>query len=56
MDSLQAKHISYAMQQAFGVDLASEVVVAEANVAALTNKIVEARRFLGPLEGRDEAL
>lgn len=44
----EAEHIAYAIEQAFEVDLTSEVVLAAANVSKLANRIVEARKLLMP--------
>lgn len=44
----QAKRIAQAIQVAFGIELAHEVVVADAKVGSLARKIVEGREVLGP--------
>ncbi|KDE02615.1 hypothetical protein MVLG_06845 [Microbotryum lychnidis-dioicae p1A1 Lamole] len=41
-----AKHIAYAIREAFEVELTSEVIMAAANVMRLANRIVEARKVL----------
>ncbi|SCV73024.1 BQ2448_6949 [Microbotryum intermedium] len=41
-----AKHIAYAIKEAFEVELASEVIMAAANVMRLANRVVEARKVL----------
>lgn len=43
----QAKRISMAIKQAFGVELTPEVVVADANLGALTNRILVSKEFSG---------
>ena len=45
-DERQAKRISVAIQQAFGVELTPEVVIADANVGALANRILLSRDLL----------
>ncbi|GBE86958.1 Phosphatidylethanolamine N-methyltransferase [Sparassis crispa] len=42
----QAKRISGAIRQAFGVELTPEVIVADANLSALTNRILVAKELL----------
>ncbi|KAM0745695.1 hypothetical protein T439DRAFT_307542 [Meredithblackwellia eburnea MCA 4105] len=42
----EAEHIAYAIEQAFDVELASEVVLAAANVKKLAQRVSEARRLL----------
>lgn len=42
----QAKRISLAVEQAFGVELDPEVIIADANLAALTNRIMISRELL----------
>ena len=44
----EAEHIAYAIEQAFQVELASDVIVAAANVHKLAKRIGEARRLLKP--------
>ncbi|KAM0786071.1 hypothetical protein ACM66B_006882 [Microbotryomycetes sp. NB124-2] len=44
--SEEAEHIAYAIQEAFDVELVSDVVIAAANVAKLASRIVEARKVL----------
>lgn len=44
----EAEHIAYAIEVAFDVDLASEVVLAAANVRTLSHRIIEARSLLKP--------
>ncbi|KAK4048562.1 phosphatidylethanolamine N-methyltransferase [Microbotryomycetes sp. JL201] len=44
--SEEAEHIAYAIQEAFDVELVSEVVVAAANVAKLASRVIEARKVL----------
>lgn len=44
----EAEHIAYAVSEAFDVDIASEVVLAAANVVKLAKRIAEARRLLLP--------
>lgn len=43
----EAEHIAYAIDEAFGVELDKEVVVAAANVGKLVNRVLEARNLLG---------
>lgn len=38
--------------KAFGVEFATEVVLADANIARLTDRVLEARRLLKPFEER----
>ncbi|GAC76014.1 hypothetical protein PANT_19c00062 [Moesziomyces antarcticus T-34] len=47
-DRKQAARISAAIRYAFGLELAPEVVVAEANVARLAHDVVEGRKLLRP--------
>ncbi|KAL7413484.1 phospholipid methyltransferase-domain-containing protein [Mrakia frigida] len=47
----QAKRIVSGIQEAFDLDYAAEVVLAEPNVEDLARKIVESRRILGPSKG-----
>ncbi|KAI0633043.1 phosphatidylethanolamine N-methyltransferase [Trametes polyzona] len=42
----QAKRISLAVEQAFGVELTPEVIVADANLSALANRILVAKELL----------
>lgn len=42
----QAKRISVAIKQAFGVELTPEVIVADANLSALTNRVLLSRELL----------
>ncbi|KAK4053652.1 phosphatidylethanolamine N-methyltransferase [Microbotryomycetes sp. JL221] len=42
----QAEHIAYAIEEAFQVELVSDVVVAAANVNKLASRVVEARKVL----------
>lgn len=42
----QAKRITVAIKQAFGVELTPEVIVADANLSALANRILVARELL----------
>lgn len=44
----EAEHIAYAIEQAFEIELASEVVLAAANVGKLAHGILAARRLLRP--------
>jgi phosphatidylethanolamine N-methyltransferase len=44
----QAKRISGAIKQAFDVECASEVIVADANVSALANRILVSKEILTP--------
>ena len=39
----QAKRISMAIHQAFGVELTPEVIIADANISALANRILVSR-------------
>ena len=48
MDETQAKRIAYCIKEAFGFDFAIEVVLADANVAKLTRRILEGKRVLAP--------
>lgn len=41
----QAKRISVAVKQAFGVELTPEVIVADANLSALANRILVTREL-----------
>ncbi|KAH8077088.1 phosphatidylethanolamine N-methyltransferase [Cristinia sonorae] len=41
----QAKRISVAIKQAFGVELTPEVIIADANLGALANRILVSREF-----------
>lgn len=43
----QAKRISVAVKQAFGVELTPEVIIADANLGALTNRILVSKEFSG---------
>ena len=51
MSANQAKRIVVGIQEAFDLDYAAEVVLAEPNVEDLARKIVESRRILGPAQG-----
>lgn len=42
----QAKRISVAIKQAFGVELTPEVIVADANISALANRILVSKELL----------
>ncbi|KAI8996321.1 phospholipid methyltransferase-domain-containing protein [Trametes punicea] len=42
----QAKRISSAIEQAFGVEIAPEVIFADANLSALANRILVSKEFL----------
>ncbi|KAI0331371.1 phosphatidylethanolamine N-methyltransferase [Cubamyces sp. BRFM 1775] len=42
----QAKRISLAIEQAFGVEIAPEVIVADANLSALANRILVSKELL----------
>ncbi|CDO68736.1 hypothetical protein BN946_scf184989.g2 [Trametes cinnabarina] len=42
----QAKRISLAIEQAFGVEIAPEVIVADANLSALANRILVSKEIL----------
>lgn len=42
----QAKRISVAIKQAFGVELTPEVIVADANISALANRILISKELL----------
>lgn len=44
----QAKRISYAISQVLRIDFAPEVIVADANVTALTRRILASKELLGP--------
>jgi phosphatidylethanolamine N-methyltransferase len=44
----QAKRISYAISQVLRIDFAPEVIVADANVTALTRRILASQELLGP--------
>ncbi|KIM24595.1 hypothetical protein M408DRAFT_231463 [Serendipita vermifera MAFF 305830] len=44
----QAKRISYAISQVLSIDFAPEVIVADANVTALTRRILASKELLGP--------
>ncbi|PVF99622.1 hypothetical protein CPB86DRAFT_783511 [Serendipita vermifera] len=44
----QAKRISYAISQVLDIDFAPEVIVADANVTALTRRILASKELLGP--------
>ena len=44
----EAEHIAYAIEEAFGVELVSEVVLAAANVGKLAGRVIEARNLLCP--------
>ena len=41
----QAKRISLAIQQAFGVELTPEVIIADANLGGLTNRILVSKEL-----------
>ena len=42
----QAKRISLAFKQSFGVELTPEVIIADANLSTLANRILVARQLL----------
>ena len=42
----QAKRISLAIEQAFDVELTPEVIVADANIGALANRILTSKELL----------
>jgi phosphatidylethanolamine N-methyltransferase len=44
----QAKRISDAIRQAFGVEYAPEVILADANVSALANRVLVSKEILSP--------
>jgi phosphatidylethanolamine N-methyltransferase len=44
----QAKRISYAISQVLSIEFAPEVIVADANVTALTRRILASKELLGP--------
>jgi phosphatidylethanolamine N-methyltransferase len=44
----QAKRISYAISQVLSIEFAPEVIVADANVTALTKRILASKELLGP--------
>jgi phosphatidylethanolamine N-methyltransferase len=44
----QAKRISYAISQVLDIEFAPEVIVADANVTALTRRILASKELLGP--------
>ncbi|KAG8837501.1 phosphatidylethanolamine N-methyltransferase [Serendipita sp. 400] len=44
----QAKRISWAISQVLNIDFAPEVIVADANVTALTRRILASKELLGP--------
>ena len=44
----QARRISYAISQVLRIDFAPEVIVADANVTALTKRILASQELLGP--------
>lgn len=46
MDEVQAKRISGLLKQAFGVDLSTDVVIADANVNALAKRVMGARHLV----------
>lgn len=52
MDRDQAKHVAEAISTAFDVELHGEVVVADANVAKLTDRIRATRELLRPFSPR----
>ena len=41
----QARRIALAVEQAFGVELTPEVIIADANLSALTNRILVAKEL-----------
>ncbi|KZT52138.1 hypothetical protein CALCODRAFT_476321 [Calocera cornea HHB12733] len=47
----QAKRIALGVQEAFGIEFAEEVIVADANVSTLTRRILEGREMLAPFAG-----
>lgn len=49
----EAKHIAYAIEEAFQVQLSSEVVLAAANVRKLASTVKDARDILKPLREKD---
>ncbi|KAG8856563.1 phosphatidylethanolamine N-methyltransferase [Serendipita sp. 411] len=44
----QAKRISWAISQVLNIDFAPEVIVADANITALTRRILASKELLGP--------
>jgi phosphatidylethanolamine N-methyltransferase len=44
----QAKRISYAISQVLSIEFAPEVIMADANVTALTRRILASKELLGP--------
>lgn len=52
MDRDQAKHIAYVMSEAFDVELNGEVVVADANITKLTERVRATREVLRPFSPR----
>jgi phosphatidylethanolamine N-methyltransferase len=50
MDELQAKRISGLLKQAFGVDLSTDVVIADANVAALAKRVMGSRHLVDGMQ------
>ncbi|KZO97479.1 phosphatidylethanolamine N-methyltransferase [Calocera viscosa TUFC12733] len=51
----QAKRIAEGIKQAFGIEFAEEVIVADAKLSTLTKKILEGRELLAPFSERGEA-
>lgn len=52
MDRDQAKHVAYALSEAFDVEINPEVVVADANVTKLTERVRATREVLRPFSPR----
>lgn len=48
LDVEQAERLAYAISESCGVELAREVVIADANVSRLARRVVEGRRILRP--------
>lgn len=46
MDEVQAKRIAGLLKQAFGVDLSTDVVIADANVSALAKRVIGSRHLV----------
>jgi phosphatidylethanolamine N-methyltransferase len=46
MEEKQAKRITAMIQQSFGVEVSTDVVIADANVATLTRRVLGARSLL----------
>lgn len=50
MDEAQAKRISDLLKQAFGVDLSTDVVIADANVGALAKRVMGSRHLVDGMQ------